>query len=297
MITKKVTIIGAGPAGIATAIQLRRWGVEPCLLEKDHIGGLLVNANLVENYPGFPHGISGPELVSLFESQLTATGEMVNFEEVLHLDYDKEFIIKTSKRIFNSQIVVVASGTRPKTVDEFEIPREIAERIFYEVYPLIDQTERKVAIIGSGDAAFDYALNLASRENKITILNRSRKIKCLPLLWERAQSSSRITYLANTLITGMQFSGEKLVLRCRGLQEVWELGVDYVVFAIGRRPELGFLSERLVNISAQLERKCLLYFVGDVKNNMYRQASIAIGEGVKAAMRICRMFEEAVGWK
>jgi len=289
----KVTIIGAGPAGIATAIQLRRWGVESCLLEKDRIGGLLVNANLVENYPGFPQGIPGPELISLFASQLAATGVRVCFEEVLQLGYEKEFIIKTSKRIFNSRMVVIASGTRPKTFDEFEIPQETAGRVFYEVHPLLNQTGRKVAIIGAGDAAFDYALNLASRENEITILNRSGKIKCLPLLWEKSQHSSRIIYLEHTVITGIQCAGEDLVLKCKDLQGAWEFGVDYVVFAMGRKPALEFFSGRLADVSAQLEKEGLLYFVGDVVNGIYRQVAIAIGDGVRAALRICRMIKEA----
>ncbi|MFO8100801.1 MAG: NAD(P)/FAD-dependent oxidoreductase [Dehalococcoidia bacterium] len=291
MQTEKVTIIGAGPGGIAAAIQLKRWGIEPVLLEKDHVGGLLVNANLVENYPGFPQGISGPELIRLFESQMQHTGVTVSFEEVLQVDYDQNFILKTSRREFGSRFVIIASGTRPRPFTTFEIPANAAERVFYEVYQLVELKGQRIAIIGAGDAAFDYALNLAGRENEITILNRKAKPKCLPLLWERAQQSSRITYDEDTSITDIQRSGEGLELKCGNSRGDWELGADYVILAIGRNPQDDFLSGQLRKRTQKLENEGLLYFVGDVKNDIYRQATIAIGDGVRAAMRICQMLE------
>ncbi len=291
MKTENVTIIGAGPGGIAAAIQLKRWGIEPLLLEKDHAGGLLINANLVENYPGFPQGISGPELVRLFEAQMQRIGVEVTFEEVLELDCNQNFILKTSAREFGSRIVVIASGTRPKPFADFEIPANSANRVFYEVHHLADMKGKKIAIVGGGDVAFDYALNLA-RENEVTILNHSQKRKCLPLLWERCQKSSRITYFENTTITGMQRSIEGLDLKCKNAQGDWELGVDYVIFAIGRIPQANFLSGQLREKSSELEREGLLYLVGDVKNDIYRQATIAVGEGIRAAMKISRILED-----
>lgn len=291
MQTEKVTIIGAGPGGIAAAIQLKRWGLEPLLLEKDHVGGLLVNANLVENYPGFPQGISGPALVRLFELQMERIGVTFNFEEVLEVDYDQSFILKTSKRKFSSKFVIIASGTRPNPFTAFEIPANAAERVFYEVHQLADLKGRKIAIIGAGDAAFDYALNLAGKGNEVAIFNRGTKPKCLPLLRERAQESPRITYFENTSITDMQDSGEGLELKCKNAQGDWELGVDYVIFAIGRSPHMDFLAGQLRERAQKLENKGLLYFVGDVKNDIYRQSTIAVGDGIRAAMRICRMLE------
>ena len=291
MKTENVTIIGAGPGGIAAAIQLKRWGWEPLLLEKEHIGGLLINANLVENYPGFPQGISGPELVRLFKAQMQRIGVEVTLEEVLELNYNQNFTLKTSNRELSSRFVIIASGTRPKPFADFEIPADSAKRVFYEIHHLADVKGKKIAIVGGGDAAFDYALNLA-RENEVAILNRSQKRKCLPLLWERCQKSSRITYFENTTITGMQRSVEGLDIKCKNAQGDWELRVDYVIFAIGRIPQASFLSGQLREKSSKLEREGLLYFVGDVKNDIYRQATISVGEGIRAAMRICRISED-----
>jgi thioredoxin reductase len=280
-----VIIIGAGPGGIATAIQLKRSGIEPLLLEKSHIGGLLLNANLVENYPGFPGGIPGTELVKLFESQLREVGVAVQFSEVVRLDRQESFIVETRERRFHSRIAVVASGTRPRRFAEVEIPPEAAERVFYEVYPIAGVNGKRIAIIGAGDAAFDYALNLAG-QNEVTILNRGQKKSCLPLLVERAEQSPRISYRENIAIIALKSSRDGLILIAESPAGKWQLPADYVIFAIGRVRQADYFSETLTKMASELEERGLLYFVGDVKNDLYRQVSIAVGDGVRAAMEI-----------
>ena len=133
MKTKDIIVIGAGPAGIATAIQLRRHGLEPLIIEKSHIGGLLRNANLVENYPGFPDGISGPNLVSLFQTQLENNSVEVRLDKVENLEYDDRFLMTTSTGLLVSRIVVVASGTKPVEYTGPMIPEEARSKILYEI--------------------------------------------------------------------------------------------------------------------------------------------------------------------
>ncbi|MCL0075284.1 NAD(P)-binding domain-containing protein [Dehalococcoidia bacterium] len=284
---KEVAIIGAGPGGIAAAIQLKRYGMEPLLLEKSHIGGLLVNANLVENYPGFPRGIPGADLVKLFDSQLREVGVALHFVEVRRLDWQESFILETRETKSHSRIAVVASGTKPRRFTDIEIPPEATERVFYEVYPIAGVNGKRIAIIGAGDAAFDYALNLG-RRNEVTILNRGRKKRCLPLLWERAEKSPHITYREDTAIAAIRGSLNGLVLEIKSPAGKWELSADYVIFAIGRVRQLDYFSERLTKMASELEERGLLYFVGDVRNDIYRQSSIAVGDGVHVAMKIYR---------
>lgn len=292
MKTEDVVIIGAGPAGIATAIQLKRWGLNPVLLEKKHVGGLLVNANLVENYPGFPGGIAGIDLVELMKSHLENVGAVVTMNRVFQLDYDKNFIIETSDERYRSKFVVTASGTKPKPFDGFEISPDVADRVGYEVYPIAGVEGKRIAVAGAGDAAFDYALNLA-RGNEVFVVNRGDVTKCLPLLWNRVRDVAGITYHENTQIQAIAKSENGVILTCEDEQGDWELAVDYVIFAIGRMAQLGFLSERLKQKASVLEGEGLLHFVGDVKNDIYRQTSIAVGDGVRAAMKICEKLQGA----
>jgi thioredoxin reductase (NADPH) len=289
-----VAIIGAGPAGLSAAIQLKRFGFDPLVFEMDSVGGLLRNANLVENYPGFPGGIPGAALIQLFEEQACSVGVSITPGQVLSLDYDEEsFLIQTEAQDYRAQIVIVATGTQPRSFPDLVIPNEAQAKIFYEVYPLLGQTEKEIAIVGAGDAAFDYGLNLAGRGNDILILNRSTELKCLPLLWQRTLNEPRIRYFENTEITQVSGAESGLLLQCRDIEGEVSFKVDFLLGAIGRVPRLGIIAPRVQEHAQTLEKQGLLYFIGDVKNGMYRQTSIAIGDGVRAAMQICQHKESA----
>lgn len=286
---EEVTIIGAGPGGIATAIQLKRSGIQPLLMEKSHIGGLLVNANLVENYPGFPRGIPGADLATLLAAHLNEVGVVVHFVEAMNIDHREHFIIETGGGNIYSRIAVIASGTRPR-LTAIDIAPAAAGRIFHEIHPIIRINGKRVAIIGAGDAAFDYALSLG-RRNEVTILNRGKTRRCLPLLWERAAIAPSITYLENAAIGAINSSGDGLLLNAESPAGKWQLPADYVVVATGRVRQLDYFPQGLMSRAAELQRQGLLYFVGDVTNDIYRQTSIAVGDGVHAAMKIYRGFQ------
>ncbi|MBC8332859.1 MAG: NAD(P)/FAD-dependent oxidoreductase [Anaerolineae bacterium] len=287
-----VAIIGAGPAGLAAAIQIKRFGVDPLVFEMDAPGGLLCNANLVENYPGFPRGIAGTRLVRLFERQAQAVGVNLTHARVTQLDWDGgAFRLDTSHGARMARRVVVATGTRPRTFTNLEIPAPLIDRVFYEVFHLFGVTGQHIAIVGAGDAAFDYALNLAGRGNTVTILNRGGELKCLPLLWERSQVKPRICYLAHTALETLEPGADDgLLLRCVSGRKKLKIQADYLLGAIGRVPRLDVLSPRVQDQAQSLESRALLYFIGDVKNGIYRQTSIAIGDGIRAAMQICQEY-------
>jgi len=286
----KIAIIGAGPAGIAAAIQLKRYGLTPMIFEGGDVGGLLKNARLVENYPGFPKGITGPGLVTKLKQHLKRTGFEVVNEKVTELDYSESRFRIYAGLIFSAEIVIIASGTRPRMPDKPIINEQVRDRVFSEVDPIRNIADKRVIIIGAGDAAFDYALNLAGK-NEVIILNRSSRIKALHILQEETAQSPNIKYFEDTSVRKINESGDGCVtVTSEREKRTIEMEADYVIFAVGREPALSFVTDNLKKQMLELQDDRKLYLIGDVKNGIYRQAAIAAGDGVRAAMEIYRSY-------
>lgn len=294
-------IVGAGPAGIAAAVQLARHGVRAVVFERESTGGLLRTAWRVENFPGFPGGISGPALAAVLDEQLRASGALLVRAEVASLDREEEFlIVRTDGRGVRCRAVIVASGTRPREVTDPDIAPDAMDRVFREVDELRGVRGGHVAVIGGGDAAFDYAMSL-SEKNDVTVLVRGNSTRCLPILVTRARSRKRVTVRMLTRITAVA-KGSGGRLRLTSLSEGGDggsvradLDADYLVLAVGREPDDGFLSEELRRDAPTLGERRELLFAGDVVNGIFRQASIAAGQGTHAAMKVAAMLRENVG--
>jgi len=286
MIESDVAIVGAGPAGLVTALQLRRYRIPAVIFEERDPGGLLLNANLVENYPGFPQGIPGIELARLFIEQAHNAGVGLTYERVLAVKFEGGvFNIRTEHESYQARVLVIAAGTQPKPFPEQMLAGVDMTRVNYEFFPLRHIEACRIAIIGAGDAAFDYALSFASRGNQVIILHRSEELRCLPLLWERASANERISCRSSTWIEKIcSTNGSELRLDCETNAGKTSLVVNYLVGALGRTPRMELLSSLPDADGLQAEGR--LHIVGDIHHGIYRQTAIAVGDGLRAAMKI-----------
>jgi thioredoxin reductase len=285
-------VIGAGPAGIAAAIQLKRFGLSPVMIERDRIGGLLHAANLVENYPGFPGGIAGPELAARFERQLRAEAVEVLFDEVTALSVSGSdcFIHTECNRDLRGP-AVIATGTEPVRDSGLTIPAALASYIGYEITPVADVQDWHVVIVGGGDAALDYASRLG-RNNRVTICSRGLQSSALPLLRYRVRQMTTVDYRSQATVVSVE-SGQtgSLCLTCIISGSPQKIECDYLLFAIGRRPCTGYM-ENVAILSSPEGEEAPFYLVGDVCNGRYRQTAIAVGDGLRVAMRLCERFSD-----
>jgi len=289
----EIAIIGGGPAGIAAAIQLKRFGLDPVIFEKDCLGGLLRNAQQVENYPGFPGGITGSELVKRLEEQVHSYSVDIRFREINEVRYDREdekFLLVTASGVTNADIVTAATGTKAKTGGFPEpVPLPLRRFIFTEIVPLLEEQGKHIVIIGAGDIAFDYALHLAAdRQNRVTLIHRGTAVKALPLLEQRIKQHPGIRFMDRTTVTGVA-SGEKTSLsivcqkKANGIEY---LDADFLVSAVGREPRIDFYTTSLREHEEALTNCHRFHLAGDVKNGRFRQVAIAVGNGIETAMKI-----------
>ena len=290
-----VAIIGAGPAGVAASVYLKRVGVDPLLLERNRVGGLLANANLVENYPGFPYGVSGRDLVKLMDAQLrrwrirvTRAGvERVALEDGLYR-------LETSRGEYSARFVIVATGTRPKGIGLRGEELMAGKRLFSEVVQIPQALRGGTSlIIGGGDAAFDYALNLAADGGSVSVIFKSGKPACIPLLLARSRVERAIRLFPETVPESVQEENGKIVLACRKAGRRTSFRGDLVLIACGREPNLDFLPARLRRAALKGEaapKTPRLFMAGDVKRGHYRQVGIAVGDGIAAAMAVAEQI-------
>ena len=291
-----ILIVGGGPAGLAAALQLKRQGREARVFEACELGGLLRNAHRVENYLGFPRGIGGPDLVRRFRRQAETWGLQVEHTRVLSLAYDEgtRTFAATPENgpVRHGAVAVVASGTRPLRLPLVEsLPRRLRDRVSYEVSSLMEMRNRDIVVVGSGDAAHDYALNLAQR-NRVALWMRGGASGALPLLQRRVARHPRIEVQRHTVLTGVT-GGEDRPLSLafiRG-ETPGVQACDHLVCAVGREPETSFYDAFLAGAEADLVAAGRLHTVGDVRNGSLRQAAIATGDGIAAAMAIDRFLD------
>lgn len=279
--TMDVAIIGAGPAGLACAIQAVRQGLTLALFEKGQPGGQALAAHCIENYPGFAEGISGRELMEQFIRQAQAHSVPIRHEAALNVKTSSEgFHTLTSTGETVSKTLVVASGLRPKRIG---IPGESeleGKRIFFYADPeRVPHEGRHVLVMGGGDAAFDQAINFSRKAARVDIAMRSDLPRCAPPLLEEAVRLG-IEVLPGRNAVSLCERDETLHV---GFAGIGIYACDLLVACIGKEQHFEFLDRHLRNGDHPG-----LFLAGDCCHERDRHIAIAVGDGVLCAMRVAK---------
>ncbi len=296
-IHEKIIVIGAGPAGISAAVQLKRMGHDPLVIEQECVGGFIRNAYRVDNLPFAETPMTGRQVFSLLRSFWERFSIRTLFDRILSIEEgesDRIMLISQNRRFFSDQIIV-ATGTKPK-LPSIPIPDDLRDRFVDSMDDLMDRLDKAtqgniassppVCIIGGGDCAFDYALSLHHRGVASFLLVR-KQAKAIPLLQKEVEARKIPVYL-NSLAIDISKNERSISvgvdqIQSNGSTRTIAMNASFIMSAIGRLPSM---------IPGCIEQACNPRFsnriclVGDVAHPEYRQVGIALGDGLRVAMKL-----------
>lgn len=315
---RDVIIIGSGPAGLTAAIYAARANLQPLVIEgepsstSDQPGGQLMLTTDVENYPGFPDGVMGPELMASFRAQAERFGADIITEKVSRVDFgSRPFGVwvgdpETPEPTFRSRSVIVSTGAQSLMLG---LERE-QQLIGYGVSTCATCDgfffrDREIAVVGGGDSALEEALFLTKFASKVTLIHRRDELRASKIMQDRAIANDKIEFLWNHVVTEIcgDSALESIVVSdvVTGVEET--LGVDGLFIAIGHRPNTDlFVGQLQMKDNGYLltepdsSRTAVegVFACGDVQDDYYRQAITAAGSGCMAAIDAERWLEATV---
>ncbi len=298
----KVVIIGSGPAGLTAALYAGRANLTPVVFEGIQPGGQLTITTEVENFPGFPDGIMGPELMDLFRKQAHRFGAQSIYKEVSSVDFSKRpFRLTVEDSVVTADAVIVSTGASAKLLN---IPSE-AEYMGYGVSACATCDgfffkNQHVVVVGGGDTAMEEASFLTKFASKVTIVHRRNELRASRIMQERVMKNPKVEFVWDSVVQevlGTTQNGKKAVtgVRLKNVRtgEVTDLKCDGLFLAIGHQPNtkifagqldmdpVGYIITKPHSTATNIEG---VFAAGDVADPTYRQAVSAAGTGCMAAI-------------
>ncbi len=305
MKNEKVVVIGSGPAGLTAALYTARARLEPLVISGTQLGGQISITNEVENYPGFPEGTTGPELVELMRKQAEVFGARLAIDEVTKVDFTggSPFTIETHSETYEAEAVIVTAGASPKRLgipgEEELIGRGVS---FCATCDGFFFREKDVVVVGGGDSAMEESIFLTRFANQVDVVHRRDKLRAGEALKRRAFSNEKLDFVWDTVVEEIVGNGQVKAIRTRNVNtgDTEERKTDGVFIFIGHYPNSSLFEGQLDMDDVgylTVDKKMMtsvpgVFAAGEIQDPIYRQIGTSVGQGTAAAMMAERWLEE-----
>jgi thioredoxin reductase (NADPH) len=305
----RVLILGSGPAGLSAALYAARADLEPVVLTGMEMGGQVSLTYVVENYPGFPDGIGGQEMVELFKKQAERFGARIEFDTATEVDLSQRpFRVRTYAKEYFADVLIVSTGATPRHLN---IPGEkeltgrgvsycaTCDGWFFK--------EKDVIVVGGGDSALEEGLFLTRYAKNVTIVHRRDELRAGPILEKRARENKKIKFVMDTVVTEIMGDEAVKAVRFKNVKssEECDQPADGIFIFIGHDPNTQLFQGQLdMDDRGYLKTDMLMqtnvpgvFVGGEVGDPHFRQVITSAGMGAAAAMQAGRYLDEHVGYQ
>jgi thioredoxin reductase (NADPH) len=294
---REVIIIGGGPAGYTAALYSARANLDPLVIEGFAWGGQLMITSDVENYPGYPEGVIGPQMMSDFRKQAERFGAEFITDDVTRVDFSEQpFRVWVGDDEYRADSVIVATGASARQLG-LDSERTLQGRgvSYCAVCDAAFFGDKRVVVVGGGDSAMEEAVFLAKFASSVTVVHRRDEFRASPIMLDRARANDKISFVLNSVVDEVVGDAKVTAVRLRDVEsgEVTELEADGLFVAVGHDPntslfldqldhdEAGYLVTKPGSTATNIDG---VFAVGDVVDHVYRQAITAAGSGCQGAL-------------